>query len=265
VGADDLVFLTLGSMTAASSLGGMDHPALLRTDRRDGSWALWEKLAQRSASFGSPANFDSRIDESKWVSFTVTCHHPFFFDWMDKFSGNEAGTGGLVTFKDSNWLLSVVLPHQPHFIGQPEGVKVFWGYGLYPDKTGNYVHKKMSDCTGAEILTELLSHLDLTGQLPLMLDTSICIPCMMPYITSEFLTRGKGDRPAVLPKGFSNLALLGQFTEMEDDVVFTVEYSVRSAQTAVYEKLDIGKEPPAVYKGQQDVSVLFDALKTLHH
>ena len=30
-------------------------------------------------------------------------------------SGNEAGTGGLVTFKDSNWLMSIVLAHQPHW------------------------------------------------------------------------------------------------------------------------------------------------------
>ena len=38
---------------------------------------------------------------------------------------NKAGTGGLVIFADSNWLMSVVLPYQPHFINQPEGVNVF--------------------------------------------------------------------------------------------------------------------------------------------
>ncbi len=73
VAPEDLVFLTLGSMTASSSLGAMDRPAILHTDKRDGSWALWETLAKRSASLGHPENFDSRIDESKWMSFTVTC------------------------------------------------------------------------------------------------------------------------------------------------------------------------------------------------
>ena len=58
--------------------------------------------------------------------------HPAFFDKMEAFSGNEAGTGGLVTFKDSNWLMSVVLYHQPHFAGQPKDVQVFWGYSLHP-------------------------------------------------------------------------------------------------------------------------------------
>lgn len=51
---------------------------------------------------------------------------------------------------------------------------------------------------------------------------------------------------------------------MPDDVVFTVEYSVRSAQLAVYQLLKLDKEPPALYKGQHDVKVLYNALKTMH-
>jgi oleate hydratase len=51
---------------------------------------------------------------------------------MEQFTGNPAGTGGLVTFADSNWLMSIVLAHQPHFLNQPPGVEVFWGYGLVP-------------------------------------------------------------------------------------------------------------------------------------
>ncbi|MCY7383497.1 MAG: oleate hydratase [Microcoleus sp. CAN_BIN18] len=34
---------------------------------------------------------------------------------------------GFVTFKDSNWLMSIVLAHQPHFINQPADIQVFWG------------------------------------------------------------------------------------------------------------------------------------------
>jgi oleate hydratase len=42
---------------------------------------------------------------------------------MYEFTGNEAGTGGLVTFKDSRWLKSIVLAHQPHFINQPAAAR----------------------------------------------------------------------------------------------------------------------------------------------
>jgi myosin-crossreactive antigen len=65
------------------------------------------------------AAFNSNIAWSFWESFTVTLKDPAFFEKMAQFSGNEAGTGGLVTFKDSNWLMSVVLAHQPHFPHQP--------------------------------------------------------------------------------------------------------------------------------------------------
>jgi oleate hydratase len=87
---------------------------------------------------------------------------------------------------------------------------------------------------------------------------------MMPFITSQFLCRKSGDRPHVAPKGWANLAFIGQFCELPDDVVFTVEYSVRSAQTAVYSLLDLHRKPPAVYKGQYDPRNLYQVFATLH-
>ena len=93
---------------------------------------------------------------------------------MFRFSGNEAGIGGLVTFKDSSWLLSIVIPHQPHFASQPPGVQVFWGYALFPDRVGDFVAKPMSDCTGTEILRELRGHLRFD---PDTLTDANCIPC----------------------------------------------------------------------------------------
>lgn len=46
---------------------------------------------------------------------------------------------------------------------------------------------------------------------------------MIPFITSQFLTRAQDDRPQIVPKGSKNLAFVGQFRELPDDVVFTVE------------------------------------------
>ena len=95
--------------------------------------------------------------------------------------------------------------------------------------------------------------------LPAILETTKCIPCMMPFITSQFMPRTKGDRPAVRPVGTTNLAFIGQFCEMPDDVVFTVEYSVRSAQTAVYSMFGVDKEVSPVYKGTHDLGVLLES------
>jgi len=260
---NDMVLVTIGSMTADSSLGSMHSAPALIIDKRDGSWKLWEAIAKKGDQFGHPYVFDNRIKESKWESFTVTCQGTEFFDLMEKFSGNKAGTGGLVTFRDSNWLMSIVLAYQPHFIGQPDSITVFWGYGLFPDNEGNFVKKKMADCSGAEILTELFHHLQFYDVADNLLKTANCIPCMLPYITSQFLTRAPGDRPQVLPEISENLAFIGQFTEVPDDVVFTVEYSVRTAQMAVYQLLEMNKKPPPIYKGDHHIDVLFDAMKTM--
>jgi oleate hydratase len=260
---DDLVFLTNGSMTAASTLGSMSAAALLKPQADDGAWSLWEALVKDNPEFGNPHAFNGDVDGSKWMSFTSTLRNPLFFELMENFTGNQPGTGGLVTFTDSNWLMSVVLPYQPHFLNQPDGVTVFWDYGLFIDQQGNYVDKKMSECIGEEIMTELLHHLRFDEHIPTIIDSTNCIPCMMPYITSQFMPRIKGDRPEVVPKGTSNLAFIGQYCEMPDEVVFTVEYSVRSAQTAVYTLLKVNKDIPPIYKGQYDVRVMFNAFKTM--
>jgi oleate hydratase len=141
---------------------------------------------------------------------------------------------------------------------------VFWGYGLSVDKPGNFIKKPMSACTGREILSEVLGHLHIEADASKILKNSICIPCMMPFITSQFLRREKGDRPQVVPKGSKNLAFMGQFCELPEDVVFTVEYSIRSAQTAVYALLGLKREPPAVYQGKFDPRVLYKAFMALH-
>ena len=264
VNSADKVVVTLGSMTEASSLGSMDSAPVLSGKSDGGAWTLWEKIAAGRPEFGRPSTFTDRIAQSKWVSFTATLRDQGFFRLVRDFTGNIPGEGGLITFADSAWLASIVLPHQPHFIGQPEDVEVFWGYGLHVDKPGDFVRKPMSACTGREILTEILGHLHIDREAAQILKTSTCIPCMMPFITSQFLTREKGDRPQVIPSGTANLAFTGQFCELPDDVVFTVEYSIRSAATAVYKLLELDLEPPAVYKGQYDPRVLFRAFKTLH-
>ena len=264
VGADDLVIVTLGSMTEASAFGTTTTAPALNGKRDGGAWTLWETLAADRPAFGRPAAFADHIGESKWVSFTATQSDPTFFNLMRDFTGNVPGEGGLVTFADSSWLMSIVLPHQPHFIGQPKDVNVFWGYGLYVDRPGDFVGKPMAACNGREVMTELLGHLRIEAEAPVILDHTIAIPCMMPFITSQFLRRSQGDRPAVIPKGWRNLGFVGQFVELPDDVVFTVEYSVRSAQAAVSSLLGLKTTPPPVYKGQFNPKVLLDAFTALH-
>jgi oleate hydratase len=176
---------------------------------------------------------------------------------MTEFSGNQAGTGGLVTFKDSNWLMSIVFAYQPHFRQQPDGTQVFWGYSLFPGRLGDFVPKPMAECNGEEILRELCGHLRFDIDI---VASANGIPCRMPYITSMFMPRALGDRPLPVPHNSKNLAFISQFVEITDDVVFTVEYSVRAAQTAVYELLKIDRQIPPIRAHDKSLRVQFEAV-----
>lgn len=266
---DDLVFVTNGSMTENSAQGSMAKPAELI--RETGAvWKLWENIAKKDAAFGHPNVFCGDIDKTKWLSFTMTFKNSKMVDVIRNLTGNDpysgkGATGSVVTFKDSNWLMSFTCSRQPHFMNQPDDVIVLWAYGLFPDNEGDYINKKMSDCNGEELLRELLCHLNVNESLMQeIVDSAIVIPVMMPYITSQFMPRVKGDRPEVVPNGSANLAFLGQFAEIKDDCVFTVEYSVRSAMMAVYKLLKLDKEVPEVYPSRFDIRVLTNAVKTLN-
>ena len=262
ISPQDRVYLTLGSMTGGSTTGSNTSPAPGHTEEPP-SLKLWRRLAAREPGFGQPDVFMSDDAHTRWESFTVTLQNPSFFRYMENFTGNAAGTGGLVTIADSSWMMSIVLFHQPHFRGQPDDVFVFWGYGLRGNRRGDVVRKPLADCTGDEILQELAGQLHLGADAAHMFDRATVKPCLMPYITSQFMPRRNGDRPQVVPKGAENFAVLGQFCEMPDDTVFTVEYSVRSAMTAVHVLTGKGKPPPRVKRTDRNPAVLWRALREL--
>jgi oleate hydratase len=259
---NDFLFFTNGSITESSDNGSWNTPAKLKGLEESGSWKLWKKIAKKDDSFGNPNPFCDNIDLQKWYSFTATMKDSTFLDYMENFSGNVDGTGGLVTLTDSNWLMSIVIARQPHFPNQPKNVKIFWGYGLYPDRKGNYIDKTMEQCSGAELLEELYYHLKIQDLMRPITEAGQvnCIPVSMPYIDSLFMPYNIGDRPDVIPKGSANFAFLGQFAEAPKDCVFTVEYSVRTAQMAVYGLFDTDKEVHPMYEATHNPKYLLAAL-----
>ncbi len=265
LGENDFVFFTNGSITESTDNGTWDTPAKLKGIAESGSWKLWKTIAEKDSAFGNPSPFCNNIDLQKWYSFTATMHDSTFLDYMENFSGNVDGTGGLVTMTDSNWLMSIVIARQPHFPNQLKDVKIFWGYGLYPDREGNFVKKKMSECTGAEMLEELYYHLKIQDLMKPVTESGKvnCIPVAMPFVDSLFMPRTLGDRPEVLVKDATNFAFLGQFAEAPKDCVFTVEYSVRTAQMAVYGLFDTDKEVHPMYDSAHNPRYLVAALKAI--
>ena len=259
----DVCIMTNGSMTDSATLGDL-HTAPEYKPEDPISAKLWKKVASKKPNLGNPGPFFDYPEETNWESFTVTCKGNKLLKLIEQFSGNIPGSGALMTFKDSNWLMSIVVAAQPHFKAQPMDTTIFWGYGLYTDRIGDYVKKPMRECTGEEILIELLHHLHLEDKQEEILETVInVIPCMMPYIVSQFQPHKMTDRPKVVPEGSTNFAMISQFVEIPEDMVFTEEYSVRAARIAVYTLFSVkDKEICPVTPYKKDPKVLKEALKT---
>ena len=166
----------------------------------------------------------ARMPDKQWVTFTVTTTGTEFFEQMTALTGSDPGSGGLVTLKDSSWLVTLSIFHQPEVIPQPPGARLWWGFLLYPRRTGDFVKKPGVACTGAEILEEVLRQLRFERQLDAIMASSVCIPCDLPYVNSVWMPRRRSDRPRVVPEGATNLGFLGQFAEVPQEVAFTIEY-----------------------------------------
>jgi oleate hydratase len=250
VNPHDRVFITIGSKVADSRKGSMKRAPGLVSDKRDGGWSLWEKMAEKVSGMGNPAAFSTHVDRTKWGVFTITTKGPLFAERIRKYSKVRVqGEQHILSCIDSNWGLGLHVPFQPHFRNQSPDTTVMFGYGLYGNRQGNYIKKTMTECTGEELLTELVRHLGFSRDLEKIKEVTVSMPTALPYATSQFSPRKISDRPRVVPKGSMNLALLGQFVEIPGDCVFLVDYSTRSAQIGVYELLDISKKVTPVYTG----------------
>ena len=266
LGPDDLLFITIGSLTENSDNGDHHTPAKLDTGPAP-AWDLWRRIAAKDPAFGRPDVFGAHIPETKWESATVTTLDERIPKYIakiakrDPFSGKVV-TGGIVTAKDSAWLLSWTVNRQPHFKAQPKDQIVVWVYGLFVEKPGDFVKKPMQDCTGEEITQEWLYHMGVPVEdIPELAATGAkTVPVMMPYVTAFFMPRQAGDRPDVVPPGAVNFAFIGQFAESRQrDCIFTTEYSVRTPMEAVYTLLDIERGVPEVFNSTYDIRMLLAA------
>lgn len=267
---NDLVFVTNGSITESTTYGDNEHPAPVTHDL-GGSWQLWKNLAAQDSAFGKPEKFCENLPKESWfVSATLTTLDDKVAPYIERISKRDpyAGkvvTGGIVTAKDSNWMMSYTLNRQPQFKNQPKDQLVVWIYGLLSNKPGDFIKKSITECSGEEIAQEWLYHLGVpVSEIPAMAKNSCStIPCYMPYITSYFMARSYGDRPLVIPEGSKNLAFIGNFAETPRDTVFTTEYSVRTAMEAVYTLLNIDRGVPEVFGSEYDLRVLLNATHRL--
>lgn len=264
---DDYVFYTNGSNVENSTYGSQNEACGMDGEIHEGgTFDLWRKIAAQDPAFGHPDKFCTDPEDSNWVSATINTLDEKILPYIQKICKRDplsggVVTGGIVTVRDSSWLLSWTINRQPQYRNQPKGQVLVWIYGMFSDRSGDYIKKPMRDCTGMEICEEWLYHLGVpVDQIEDMARYSAnTIPVMMPFASAYFQPREEGDRPAVVPEGCVNFAFIGNFAETPRDTVFTTEYSIRTAMEAVYELLNVDRGVPEVWGSVYDIRDLLNA------
>ncbi len=159
------MFVTNGSCTEGTIYGDHTHAPVGNAEvRTSGCWSLWKNIAAQDSSFGHPEKFCGDISKSNWESATVTTSDEKIISYIknickrDPRTGNVV-TGGIVSCKDSSWLLSWTINRQGQFKEQKKDEVCVWVYSFFTDVAGDYVKKPMKECTGQEITAEWLYHL----------------------------------------------------------------------------------------------------------
>ena len=264
---DDFVFITNGGCVENSAMGSQNTPAPYNPEiKPGGGWDMWRRIAAQSPDFGNPDKFCYDSELCNWMSATVETLDQRIIPYItnickrDPFTGKVV-TGGIVSVKDSSWLLSWTINRQPQFRSQPKDHCLVWVYALFNDRPGDYVKKPMRDCTGKEICMEWLYHIGVPeNEIEELAENSAnTVPVMMPYIDAFFMPRNDTDRPKVVPDGAVNFAFIGQFAETARDTIFTTEYSMRTGMEAVYTLLNVDRGVPEVWGSTYDVRDLLNA------
>jgi oleate hydratase len=216
---NDLVFYTNGSNVENSTYGSQTKACGMDGEIHEGgAFDLWRKVAKQDPSFGNPDKFCTDPEDSNWVSATINTLDGKILPYIQKICKRDplsggVVTGGIVTAKDSAWLLSWTINRQPQYRNQPKGQVLVWLYGMFSDRPGDFIKKAMRDCTGMEICQEWLYHLGVPeNQIEqLAAGSANTVPVMMPFASAYFQPRRTGDRPRVVPEGSVNLAFIGNF------------------------------------------------------
>ena len=168
-------------------------------------------------------------------SFTVTTQDLVLYDDIRSLSQCTSEAGAFIFLGNSNWKINLCIPAQPAFPTQPHDVRVLWGFAHLPQVEGNCVKRTMLHCSGADILSEILGHLNLRYNPPL--SQTVTIPRAMPRMGALFLTSALGDRPSIMP--LSNVGIVGPFTESLGYTCADVSYGIRTAKMAVYKLMGL--------------------------
>lgn len=247
---DDIVIIKLGSPISGSICGSAAVPPsripAKAEDLFNCDWSLWFRLAKASTKFGNPSAFCTHVSESLLATFTILIPPPEYRRICEQVTHTQDHDGHLISLGHSSWSMNIVFPQSQPLKSQEQNSCTLMGYALTPKENGNLVKRPMCACSGDEILAELLWQLNLPFDR--IIGKATVNFHLLPLGLSPLLTRSDGDRPNSIPANTTNLALIGQYVEIEGESTLSLEYGVRSAELAVQHLLKLDINVPKVRK-----------------
>lgn len=219
-------------------------------------YILWKKLSEKHPAFKDPSVFFDEFDGNMSVEFTITLSNTLLPELIDKVTCGALGTDGIIVLDNSNWKITVCAVPQTHFKNQSDDTFILWGTATAFDREGEYCTKAMTDCSGSEILYELVSCFNLEDAWDDIRDTVInVIPCHRKYDKSYLSP--VSSKLEIIPTGIDNLAISGDFVDSNNGTVFAEEYAVATARTATYKLMNNRKK---IYQAKPSSSVYIKKL-----
>lgn len=196
-------------------------------------YQLWEKLFEKNSVFRNPSIFFDDLDGNMSEEFTITLSNRLLPELIDKVTCGALGNDGVIVLDNSSWKMTICAVPSTHFKNQSEDISIIWGTASRFDRDGERSGKPMTECTGSEILYELVSCFNLDEVWDDIYETVInVIPCHRRYDKSYLSPTP--SKLEIIPTGIDNFAVSGDFADYDNGTVFTEEYSVSTARTAAY-------------------------------
>lgn len=195
-------------------------------------YKLWERIADKHPTFKNPSVLFDDTDENMSEEFTITLKNRMLPELIDRVTSGSLGSDGVIVLDNTPWKMTICAVPDTHFKSIDEDTAVIWGTAARFDALGEKSGKAMTDCSGAEILYELVSALNLEEAWDDIRETVVnVIPCHRKYDKSYL--RPVESKLEIIPTGISNFAVSGEFTD-GDGSVFTEEFTVTTAKKAAY-------------------------------
>lgn len=229
----DICIMPTDEMAECEALGDFDTcPPKCAT----APYALWERLSEKNSVFKNPAALFDGSDKSMGVEFTITLSNRMLPELIDKVTCGSLGNDGIIVLDNSNWKITIAAVTPSHFKDMDDEKAVIWGTATRLDVPGEFVKKPITEASGAEILYELVSCLNLAEVWKDILGTVINVIPNHRLYDRAYLSP-VNSKLEIIPTGITNFALSGDFVD-GDGSVFTEEFSVTTAKKAAYKLSD---------------------------